>query len=77
MTVSDDDIDACLTSSDVLRDDSGTFFFVLVDECHWGIGYDSVMRSWICDSRLRQQENIKFLFVSATPFNVMTFHSRY
>lgn len=54
-----------------------TFYFVVQDECHWGIVEGGLLDRWINNPEFMKLENVAILHVSATPYNILSAHEKY
>src|SRR5690606_21606446 len=54
-----------------------TFYFVVQDECHWGIVEGGLLDRWINNTEFMKLENVAILHVSATPYNILSAHEKY
>lgn len=53
-----------------------TLFLMIVDECDWAAIHESAHDVYVNDPELMAAPNFVLLQVSATPFNLLTRHSR-
>eukprot|EP00698_Gefionella_okellyi_P011013 TRINITY_DN288_c0_g1_i1.p1 TRINITY_DN288_c0_g1~~TRINITY_DN288_c0_g1_i1.p1 ORF type:complete len:3741 (+),score=673.98 TRINITY_DN288_c0_g1_i1:115-11337(+) len=57
-------------------DDDTTMYLVVVDECHFATNYNGLIQKWLYGPQMNKRRNVFYLLVSATPHNILSFHSR-